>query len=155
MVTKTKSKTNVGNDIPKSSLTSAVTSDLSDAPAPSVTRSDEELEAINKAWETRASDAGIGLIKVDGVDFRYVGIAPARDKDAQTDSGLAISPINSTFTPLSNVPFHPSIRIKDPSSGKFYFPDDGVTSWEGVSFNGNSLIPAKASAEGIASRKGA
>jgi hypothetical protein len=124
-----------GNDIPKTSLTSSVTSDLAGAP--------EDFETQQKAFDEQApaEKAGIGLVKVDGVDFRYVGIAPARDEDPQTESGLAISPTNSTFTPLSAVPFHPSVRVKDPASGKFYFPQDGCTSWNDCKFEDSYLIP--------------
>lgn len=132
-----------GNSIPKSSLTSAVTSDLpQEAPVEPTEADKARIDAFNATMEGRALEAGIGLIHVDGIDFRYVGVAPARDKDAKTESGLAISPLNSTFTPLSNVPFSNSIRVKDPASGKFYFPADGVTSWEGVEFEGSKLIPA-------------
>ncbi len=129
-----------GNDIPKSSLTSAVTTDMSDEPASQV-RPDEEQAAIDNTFEGRSNRASIGLVTVDGIDLRYVGVAPARDQDAETPSGLKITSENSTFTPLANVEFHPSIRCKDPKSGEYYFPADGVTSWEGCEFEGNPLVP--------------
>jgi hypothetical protein len=119
------------NDIPKTSLSSGITSDLPADSGPQVTE-DENA--------TPAQKAGIGLIKVDGNDFRYVGVAPARDKDATTDAGQPINPQNSTFTPLDQVPFHPSIRIKDPKSGEFYFPADGCTSWGDCELNGSKLF---------------
>jgi len=124
-----------GNDIPKSSLTSAITTDLpNDAPpAPK-----------DEPNPDPAVEAGLGLVKVMGIDFRYVGVAPARDKDAKTPAGLPITVENSTFTPLGNVPFSNSIQVKDPKSGEFYYPDDTCRSWEACEHNGNKLIPAKA-----------
>jgi len=114
------------NTVPKSSLTSAV------------------AETTDESIPTDpASDAGIGLIKVDGVGFEYVGVAPAREKDAETPSGLPIRADNSTFTPLANVPFSNSIRVKDPKSAEYYYPGDGVTSWDGCELNGSYLIPRK------------
>jgi hypothetical protein len=119
------------NDIPKSSLTSAVTTDLPADQGEQVTEVENERPEIK---------AGIGLVKVDGNDFRYVGVAPARDKDASTDAGQQITPMNSTFTPLDQVPFSNSIRIKDPKSGEFYYPADGCTSWGDCELNGNKLF---------------
>lgn len=129
-----------GNNIPKSSLTSAVTSDLpQEAPKDQPT----EQEGLDPATE-----AGIGLVRVDGIDFRYVGIAPAREGGkAETPGGIKITPENSTFTPLPNVPFSNSIRVKDAKSGEFYYPADGITSWEQCEFKGSKLIPAKKAAK--------
>lgn len=125
----------MGNSIPKSSATSAVTSDLPG-------EAGEDPQAQQDLYDGQPAEVqqSLGLVKVDGIDFRYVGIAPARDKDPQTETGLAISPSNSTFTPLSEVEFHPSIRIRDPKSGKFYFPQDGATSWKDCELDGNKLI---------------
>jgi hypothetical protein len=122
------------NDIPKSSLTSPVTSDLPGE--------GEDTAAQNEAFENLPPEvkAGLGLVKVDGIDFRYVGVAPAQDQDAETPSGLKITPDNSVFTPLGNVPFSQSIRVKDPKSGEFYFPQDGITSWAQCELNGNKLF---------------
>jgi hypothetical protein len=127
-----------GNDIPDSSLTSAVTSDL---PADGADIAEQE-KAMEEVIENQdpATKAGIGLVKVDGIDFRYVGVAPARDKDAKTESGYPITALNSTFTPLDQVPFHNSIRVKDPKSGEFYYPADGVTSWAECELNGSKLF---------------
>lgn len=156
-----------GNET-KSSLNSAVTTDMPNKaaeaetstvdltkvtiptsaitpPAPKVetglTDEDEaDLKARDASFETRANDAGIGLIRVDGIDFRYVGVAPARDKDPKTPGGYPITNENSTFTPLANTVFHPSVRIKDPKSGTFYYPADGASSYELVEYEGNRLI---------------
>lgn len=128
-----------GNDIPKSSLTSGVTSDL---PA------GEDTGAGNEPNPDPAVEASIGLVRVDGIDFRYVGVAPAREGGkAETPGGVKIGPENSTFTPLSQVPFSNSIRVKDPKSGEFYYPGDGITSWEACEFKGSKLIPAKKAAK--------
>ena len=124
------------NTIPKSSMTSGVTTDLPDAAA-------ENKKAQDKAYANQdpMSKAGVGLVKVDGIDFRYVGVAPARDKDAATPDGYPITPSNSTFTPLANVPFDRSIRIKDAKSGEYYFAADGCASWDACELNGSYLIP--------------
>lgn len=119
------------NDIPESSLTSAITTDL---PAD---QGEQVTEVENEAPEVKA---GIGLVKVDGIDFRYIGVAPARDKDATTPDGYPITPTNSTFTPLANVPFGRDIRVKDPKSGEFYYPADNCTSWAGCELNGSKLF---------------
>lgn len=152
-------------DKPTTSLNSAVTSDAKPAadtvtvdlskatfpasavtspdPAPPVELTDAEeaeLEKVGKSFEQRAIDAGIGLIRVDGIDFRYVGVAPGRDKDPKTPGGYPITSENSTFTPLANTVFHPSVRIKDPASGTFYYPADGALNYGDVEFEGNFLI---------------
>lgn len=120
-----------GNDIPTTPLTSAITTDLPNDPEPEkVTEPEQTTPAIEK---------GIGLVKVHGTDFRYVGIAPARDKDATTPAGNPINVENSTFIPLDNVPFSDSIRVKDPASGEFYFPVN-CASWEGCEHNGSKLL---------------
>jgi hypothetical protein len=124
-----------GNDIPKTSATSAVTTDL-----PQQAEQDPQAEQEVADTQSQAVKNGIGLVRVDGIDLRYVGIAPARDKGAKTPGGLAITPENSTFTTLDNVAFHPSIRIKDPKSGEFYYPADGVVSWEECELNGSKLL---------------
>lgn len=161
------------NSVPKSSLTSPVTTDLPNTPvagdgmvpvdltkaevkvpAASIstpaaepdanwTEADEEsMKARDKSYEQRVIDHGIGLVQVEGIDFRYVGVAPARDKNAETDDGYPVTPRNTRFTPLTEVPFHPSIRVKDPKTGKFYMPPDGATGWaDVVSPDGNDLVP--------------
>lgn len=129
------------NTVPKSSMTSAVTTDLPDEAVDQKALKAEQDAAFKELDPAIA--AGLGLVKVDGVGFEYVGIAPAREKDAETPSGLPIRADNSTFTPLANVPFSPSIRVKDPKSGEYYFPGDGVTSWDGCELNGSYLIPRK------------
>lgn len=88
----------------------------------------------------RANKEGIGLIRVDGVDFRYVGLSPARDEDAKTAAGLVITTANSTFTPLGEVTFDQSVRVKDPASGEFYFPTN-ASGWGDVELNGSPLVP--------------
>lgn len=125
----------MGNSIPKSSATSAVTSDLPQ-------EAEADPQAAQDLFDSQPAEVqqSLGLVTVDGIGFQYVGIAPARDKNPETETGLAISPSNSTFKPLADVPFHPSIRIRDPKSGKFYFPQDGATSWKDCELNGNKLI---------------
>lgn len=130
-------KAETGNDIPKSSLTSAVTSDLPQQ-APDDSAAQDEHKETNPLIA-----AGLGLVTVDGNGFQYVGIAPAREKDPVTVSGYPITPMNSTFKSLDTVPFSNSIRVKDPKSGEFYFPADDVTSWEGCELNGSCLVPKK------------
>lgn len=120
-----------GAPVPKSSLTSAVTGGNDVATG---TADENSLEA-------RMIKAGLGLIKVDGVSFNYVGIAPALDKDAETDAGIKITPMNSVFRSLTEILFHNSVRIKDPATGEFYYPADGVTSWEGCELGGKYLVP--------------
>jgi len=112
----------------------------------------EAADLVNNSPATRALDAGIGMVKVDG-GFQYVGVAPARDKDAKTPGGLPISVENSVFIPISEVLFHNSVRVKNPGSNDYYYPQDGATSWYDVEFKGTKLIPDKASKDGIESRK--
>jgi hypothetical protein len=101
--------------------------------APAPTEPAEEVE--DTSFAGRARKAGIGLVRVDGIDFRYVGQAPAREGGkAKTPSGYPISSENSTFTPLSEVGFDPSIRVR--VGDKYFFPQD-ATSWEGV----KDLVP--------------
>ncbi len=170
---------------PKTSLNSAVTTDLPDTPAggdgmTTLDLSKAEIKvptaslstpsAVNTEWtdadetsmtsrdrgfETRVLDYGIGQVQVEGIDFRYVGVAPARDKDAQTESEYPITPMNSRFTPLGpDVAFHPSIRCKDAKTGKFYFPDDTAANWSDVvSPDGNPLIPKEAHKASAAARR--
>jgi hypothetical protein len=141
----------------KTSLNSAVTSDLPNepsAPARELTEADEAaLDAVNNDPMQRAMDAGIGLIRPLGLDFDYVGLAPARDDDPKTPDGLTIAPSRATFTRLADVPFHPSTRVKDPTTGDYYFPADGVTSWEGCEYKGNKLIPEKADKAAVKARR--
>jgi hypothetical protein len=75
-----------GNDIPKTSATSAVTTDL-----PQQAEQDPQAEQEVADTQSPAVKNGIGLVRVDGIDLRYVGIAPARDKGAKTPGGLAIT----------------------------------------------------------------
>jgi hypothetical protein len=132
----------------KTSLNSAVTSDLKNetdvvAESEEAQAAADEDQAKDKSVEARASRAGIGLVKVDGIDFRYVGVAPARmGGRAETPTGMRITPENSTFTPLSMVPFHPSIRCQA-ENGQYYFPQDGVTNWDGVELDGQKLVPTE------------
>ncbi len=127
----TKKSSTKTNDIPESSLTSAVTTDLPEA----------TTGPTEPSYKDPYADAGLGLVKVDGIDLKYVGVAPARDKKAETPDGYPITPTNSTFTPLSNVPFDRSLKVKDPKTGEFYFPADGCTSWDGCELNGSYLVP--------------
>lgn len=124
------------NSIPKTAATSSVTSDL-----PS--EAGEDQEAQQKAFDELPGEqkASIGLIKVDGIDFRYVGVSPGRDEhDASEMLGISVSTLNSTFTPLAEVQFSRSIRVKDPSSGNFYFPTEDCTSWKDCQLEGSYLI---------------
>lgn len=127
----------MGNSIPKTSYTSAVTSDLPQEADPATAQDNLDKHAENMPVAHKNS---IGLIHVDGNDFRYVGQSPMLEDDPTTETGQAIGAGNSTFTPLSEVPFHPSIRCKDPKSGTFYFPQDGATRWEDVEFDGSKLL---------------
>jgi hypothetical protein len=138
---------------PISSLESPVKEDIGTG---ELSEADEaHLDAVNNNPMTRANDAGIGLIKVLGSDADYVGVAPARDKQQPPISpdGLQVSPSRSTFTPLANVPFSQSTRVKDPKSGKFYFAPDGCTSWEGCHLEGSYLIPQKVDSKAAAERR--
>jgi len=143
---------------PKSSLQSPVTTDIPNTPVNTdeavLSEYDEAaLDKQNNDPMVKAMDAGIGLIKTLGTDMDYVGVAPGREKDPKTPDGLPISPSRSTFTPLASVPFAPSIRVKDPASGKFYFPPDGCMSWEGCNLDGSYLIPKEANPEHVAARR--
>jgi len=140
----------------KTSLNSAVTSDLPADPVQTreLTEADEAaLDAVNNDPMQRAMDAGIGLIKPLGLDFDYVGVTPSRDDDPTTPDGIPIAASRATFTPLASVAFHPSTRIKDPASGEYYFPADGVTSWEGCEYKGNKLIPEIADKAAVKARR--
>lgn len=90
----------------------------------------------------RAQDAGIGLIRTFEQDFTYVGVSPGLDPSAVTPSGAKITSANSTFTPLADLRFDISLRIKDTETGEYYFPTDAV-SFETTALNGNPLIPVK------------
>jgi len=166
---------------PKSSLQSPVTTDIPSGTAPDTTEVDlskakvqvprsaitetaapvrelseedeADLDAVNKDPMTRANDAGIGLIKILGADADYVGVAPGREKDPIGPHGLPVSPSRATFTPLGNVPFSNSTRVKDPKSGEFYFPPDGCTSWEGCNLDGSYLIPQEADKAAVNARR--
>lgn len=127
----------------KSSLESAVTTDMENTTeeGKAAKKAADAAAKAPKGFIERANEAGIGLIKVDGYGLQYIGVAPAREKNPESPSGDKITPERSTFTPLDQVIFHPSIRIKDPKSGEYYFPQDGCTSWEGCELNGSKLIP--------------
>ena len=129
------------NDIPESSLTSAITTDLPNTPEQEEAGAKTEVESPANDVISRAARQGIGRIRVDGGQLDYVGVAPARDQtEPKTSLGMPIGPTNSTFTPLQDVPFSPSQKCRDPKTGEFYIPADGVTSWEGVEYEGNKLI---------------
>lgn len=102
----------------------------------------KDVEA--KSFEQRAADASIGLVEVDGIGLQYIGVAPAREiadgGKPMTPGGLPITGENSTFQPLANAVFHPSVKIKDPKSGEFYYPKDGITSYEMAEYEGNYLL---------------
>ena len=123
------------NKIPKSSLTSAVATDLPDDQA----ASDKAMEDHVEKDPLIAS--GLGLIKVDGIDKRYVGKPPALDDNPELPSGLRITADNSTFIPLWEVPFSNSIEIKDPTTGEFYYPPETARSWTDCEHNGVPLVP--------------
>lgn len=126
------------SDIEKSSLNSAVTTDMANLPGEEAAQAEAEAEHVERDPMVKA---GLGLIKLDGGGFDYVGIAPAREGNAETPDGRRITGANSTFTPLSSVPFANSIRIKDPATGEFYYPGDGVKDWDGCELNGSYLVP--------------
>jgi hypothetical protein len=118
------------------------------AAAPEAPWSDSDEAAMktrDNSFEQRIVDYGVGQIQVEGIDFRYIGVAPARDKNAQTEDGYPVTPRNSRFTPLHEVAFHPSIRCKDAKTGEWYYPADGATGWgDVVSPSGNPLVPKEA-----------
>ena len=117
-------------DLSKATITvpeSAITSE--DVKTPEV----KEVE--DNSFARRALNAGIGKVSVIGVNFDYVGKSPQLDKGT-TPGGLAITGENSTFTPLSEVLFDVSQRVK--VGDKYFFPQD-ATSWEGV----EGLVPKK------------
>jgi hypothetical protein len=154
-------KKEAGNET-KSSLNSAVTTDLPSEPAPpsgaKLTEAEEkQIEAEAKSFEQRAIDASIGEVRVDGIDFRYIGVSPARElaegKEPKTPGKFPITPENSRFIPLTNVGFNPSVRIKDAVSGEYYYPADGVTSYEHAELNGNYLVPQKPDPASVEARK--
>jgi len=105
------------------------------APAPKPTAEPKEDNSFN----ARANRAGIGLVRVEGIDFRYVGESPHRGtgERRRTPGGTEITTDNSTFTPLSEVTFDSSIAIADGDGYKY--ATDGETSWEGV----EGLVPSK------------
>ncbi len=118
----------------------------------------EQIKIAANSFESRVIDASIGQVQVEGIDFRYIGVAPARmlanGKEIKTPGGYPISPENTRFTPLGNVPFSPSIRIQDPKTGEYYYPADGVTSWgEVASAEGTPLIPKEADKKTIKARE--
>lgn len=115
--------------VPQSAVSNAA---VAEAPEPAP-------EPEDNSFAARAARASIGLIRVDGTDFRYVGIAPARDKDAKTESGFPITSMNSTFTPLADVAFDPSIRVK--IGDKFFYPQN-ATGWADVELDGKPLVEA-------------
>jgi hypothetical protein len=145
---------------PKSSLQSPVTTDIPSEEAPMsepagfLSETDEAfLDHVNNDPFTRANDAGIGLIKVLGSDADYVGVAPGREDNPVSPDGLPISTSRATFTPLENVPFSPSIRVKDPKSGKFYYPPDECRSWTDCHLDGSYLIPKEVDKVAAAARR--
>lgn len=131
----------------------AITTAEEDAPSKLSAAEEAEMKSRDNSFEQRAADAGVGLVRVDGIDLRYIGIAPARDKDPKTPGGFPISSENSTFTPLANVTFHPSVRIKDPTSGEFYYPADGTSSYELAEHNGNFLVSREPDKKAGAARR--
>jgi hypothetical protein len=135
---KTSAKTRP-NGIADSSMTSAVTTDIGELPP-----EDHEGKDAAFAEQSFAERNSIGLVQVEGIDFRYVGQAPAREIQEggkpTTPSGVPIGVENSRFTALADVPFGPSIRVKDMKSGEFYYPGDTAKSWDDVNLNGSYLI---------------
>jgi hypothetical protein len=116
---------------------------------------EEAMVSRDNAYETRIIDYGLGLIQVEGIDFRYVGVAPARDKEAKAEGyEYPITPLTSRFTSLNEVAFHPSIRVKDARTGKYYFPADGAANWSDVvSPDGNPLVPKEVHKASAAARR--
>lgn len=122
--------------VPESALTPTTAPAEKEAPKLS------DFEAADNTFDQRALDASIGLVRVDGLDFRYVGRSPSHpDESAEHPTGLKLSSMNTTFTPLSEVAFHPSIRVK--IGDEFFFPTT-ATSWADVELNGVPLVPKKA-----------
>jgi hypothetical protein len=118
-------------DLTKNPATSAVTTDL---PA-------QQEEAPPYVEKDPLVASGLGLIKIMGIDKRYVGLPPALDEFNEMPSGLKVTNSNSTFQGLNQIPFDRSIEIKDPTTGEFYFPDESCTSWAQCEHNGVKLIP--------------
>lgn len=117
------------------------TASLAAAPAPAKSGGKPTLEEFTNSDNTfaqRAIDASIGLVRVDGIDFRYVGRSPSHpDENAEHPTGLKLSSMNTTFTPLSEVPFDPTIRVK--IGDEFVFPQN-ASSWADV----EGLVPKEA-----------
>lgn len=94
----------------------------------------EAKDAVeDNSFGARALRAGVGRIDVRGIDWTFVG---ARVPKMETPDGFPISTANTSFTPLSEVRFDPSVRVF--VGGKYFFPTD-ATSWEGV----EGLVPKK------------
>lgn len=141
-------------DMSKATFPASAVSQPAPKAAAELTEAEEAaLEKTSLSFEQRAVDAGIGLVRVEGIDFRYIGVAPGRDKDPKTPGGYPITSENSTFTPLANTVFHPSVRIKDPASGEFYYPADGALSYNDAEYEGNPLIAKEADKKAGAARK--
>lgn len=122
--------------VPKEAVAAAT------APAKSGAPTLAEFTASDNSFAQRAVDNSIGLIRVDGIDFRYVGRSPSHpDENAELPTGLKLSSLNTTFTPLSEVPFDPSIRVK--IGDEFVFPTN-ASSWADVELNGTPLVPKEA-----------
>lgn len=125
--------------VPQSAIETAPASSAANEPSQSEM---DDFEKNEKSFNQRVMDAGIGLVQVEGIDFRYIGIAPARDKDAKTPNGYPITTDNSRFTPLSDVVFNNSLRFKDTKSGEYYYATDAATFAE-VSLKDSPLVPTE------------
>jgi len=124
-------KSRAKDDPTKNPATSAVSTDLpsqQEEPPPYVEK--DPLVA-----------SGLGLIKVMGIDKRYVGMPPSLDEFNELPSGLKVTTNNSTFQGLNQIPFDRSIEVKDPTTGEFYYPDESCTSWAMCEHNGVKLVP--------------
>lgn len=129
-------------DLSKAKVTLPAKAGTATATAKSSKPSLEEFTNSDNTFAQRAVDASIGLIRVDGLDFRYVGRSPSHpEENAEHPTGLKLSSMNTTFTPLSEVPFSPTIRVK--IGDRFIFPTN-ATGWHDVERDGEPLVPREA-----------
>ena len=100
-----------------------------------------EVKEGEKTFLDRANEAGIGLIDPLGGE-RYIGLSPAREGDPEKwvdSTGYRFSKF--TIKPINAAIFDRSVPVKDPGSGKFYYPAEDCTSYETCELDGKKLVP--------------